>query len=192
MKTLFLDVDGVLVNWVAGAHQLHNIPWNVGDESPQHWPYRYGPEGWNFYKEPRFDVPLADLFKGMNRKFWASLKWMPDGPAILGLCEAYFPDNVYLLTAPCHEDGTIDGRYDWIKENLPKYRKRTLVGDCKDAIAKAGRKNAILVDDWDRNIQAWDAAGGAAITCPRPWNSEHHYADIVLQVMGTVLKEHQV
>jgi len=188
MRTLFLDVDGVLVDWLAGCHRLHGKRWSPGDATLQYWPYTFGPKGWDFYKDPAFDVELKDLFTGMNRNFWASLGWMPDGPEILSKCERYFAGNVFLLSSPCHEDGTIDGRFDWINANMPKYRKRILVGDCKEAIAKAAGPDAVLLDDWDRNTNAWTEAGGTAIVCPRPWNSAYKKADDIMNVLDISLR----
>ena len=164
-RKLFLDVDGVLCNWVKGAHEVHGVPYD-----PE-WPYIKGPAGWDFYKDPRFDVTFDHLFDGMARQFWANLEWMPDGKEILSVCEEYFGDDICLLTAPHHGDGVVDGRLDWIESQMPQYRKRTLVGSCKEVIAEVGGRNAILVDDWDRNLDAWKKAGGTAIHCPRPWNS---------------------
>lgn len=187
-STIFLDMDGVLVNWVEGAHAIHRKPWSPGDESLEKWPYKHGAEGWDFYKEPRFNVSYENLFKGMHRYFWANLKWMPDGRSVLSLCEKYFPDRVFLLTAPHIQEGVIDGRMDWIRDNAPEYSRKVLVGYCKEAIATVGGKRSILIDDWDRNINAWHAAGGRALMCPRPWNSDYNLAYKTLEVIEAALK----
>ena len=53
----------------------------------------------------------------------------------------------------------------------------------KKFIAGPGRW---LIDDKDANVEAFRAAGGQAITVPRPWNSEHGKSH---QVMETIRKE---
>lgn len=184
-RKLFLDVDGCLCNWVKGAHEIHGV-----DYDSEEWPYVKGPDGWDFYKDPRFNVAFEHLFDGMDRTFWANLEWMPDGKEILSLCEEYFGDDICLLTAPHHGDGVVDGRLDWIEHNMPNYRKRTLVGSCKEVIAAVGGPNAILVDDWDRNIDNWGKAGGTAIHCPRPWNSLHAFSAAAVPFLESILYHH--
>lgn len=167
---LFLDMDGVLVNWVRGAHELHNLPWDDNN-----WPYAIGPDGWDFYKN-ELAFPSFDTFaKDMGYDFWNELEWMPDGKRIIEVCEQIIgKDCVYLLTAPCHTPGTVEGRLSWISREMPNYRNRVLVGDCKEAIA--GPKS-ILVDDWERNVKRWREAGGLAVTCPRAWNNLFSWND---------------
>jgi len=177
-KVLFLDMDGVLVNWCEGAHKLHGKPY-----SNKHWPYARGPKGWDFYKEPKFDIAYGPLFEPMGFDFWANLNWMPDGQEILQICENVFKDDVYLLTAPHQAEGVIDGRREWIDRNMPKYRRKVLVGYCKNAIAMAAGENAVLLDDWDRNINDWSEAGGTAVVCPRPWNSQEHLSNEVITTL---------
>jgi len=171
MKRLFLDLDGVLINWLKGAHQVHD------KEYHEEWPYVRGPLGWHFYKDPKFNVSGAHLFDGMDRSFWANLEWTKDGKDILTLCEEHFGDDVYLLTAPHQQDGVVDGRMDWIRREMPEYVEKVLVGKCKKACAHG---DTVLVDDWDENLYAWDNAGGIAVTCPRPWNCMHRQADSVV------------
>lgn len=188
---LFLDMDGVLVNWFEGAHKIHGKPWSPGDDTPSGWRYTYGPEGWNFHDEEHFNVTYENLFNGMHREFWANLNWHADGPAILGMCEEAFPGDVVLLTAPHLQDGVMDGRLEWIERNAPEYKRKVLIGYCKDAIAAVGQENAILVDDWDRNINNWRKAGGMGLLCPRCWNSSYHWAHEPVKHMEKALKRRQ-
>ena len=166
---LFLDLDGVLVNWCKGAHKLHGVPWTEGE-----WPYARGPKGWGFNKE--LGISNTALFKDMGYYFWKNLEWMLDGKEILSICEWHMKDDVFLLTSPCHTRGCAEGRLAWIEREMPEYRSKVLIGNCKYAVA---RKGAILVDDYDANLSEWSKNGGMAITCPRPWNTGHMIADAV-------------
>lgn len=158
---LFLDMDGVLCNWDKGCHLLHGLK-----HDQNNWPYKFGPEGWHFYKEIPMTVP--QLFKGQDREFWANLEWMPDGKEILRSCESKFGDNVCLLTSPYDNTGAVDGRKDWIKKHMPKYVHKHLIGDPKEFCA---HDEAILVDDCEDNIKKWRDAGGIGVLVPRPYNS---------------------
>jgi hypothetical protein len=103
--------------------------------------------------------------------FWRELEWTDDGFDIIIAGEDVCP-NVCLLTSPAHTEGAIEGRIDWINDNIPQYRKRVLIGNCKDMCAAPDH---ILVDDYDININKWCAAGGAGVLLPRPWNSNEHF-----------------
>ena len=164
---IFLDIDGVLADWCKAAHRLNNIEY-PGTNS---WPYTRGPSGWDW-------GPQAGIEYGwhlMGRKFWKELDWLEDGIDILQCCQISVPpDNLCLLTSfATIAEGAFNGRMDWLKENMPGYDKRLLVGLCKEMCASA---NTILVDDYDKNIDKWVAAGGIGMLLPRPWNSNEHYA----------------
>ena len=158
---LFLDMDGVLIDWNSGVHALHDIPLTPGV-----WPYKLGPAGWNFHRQ--LGMTTEQLFKGQDRKFWANLQWITDGKEILEVCEKYFDDTICLLTSPYDADGVVDGRKDWIKREMPKYVERHLIGAYKTACAHPA---AILIDDYEDNVQNWRKAGGIGILVPRPYNS---------------------
>lgn len=169
-KQLFLDVDGVLADWLKATFELRGV--RYPDYTNGEWPYKRGPEGWYFYREEGWTS--TQLFAGQaSREFWKNFKWTPDGKDILAICEKFFDGNICLLTAPYEGDGVVDGRKDWIKREMPGYMDRTLVGKCKEAIP-VGNPNAILVDDWEENILSWRRAGGTGILLPRPYNSNEH------------------
>lgn len=174
MKRLFLDMDGVLVNWDKGCHELHGIPYRPGGK----WPYKLGPDGWHFYRELGMTVP--QLFRGQNRDFWANLEWMPDGRKLLQICESKFGRNITLLTSPYDNDGTVDGRKDWIKRHMPGYIHRVLIGDPKEACA---HPDAVLVDDCEENIKNWQKMDGIGVMVPRPYNSLFKVRSIATDVV---------
>ena len=160
---IFLDMDGVLVDWCRGAHELHGLPYDANN-----WPYKRGPEGWDW--GPQAGIKYA--WDKMDQEFWAGLEWVDDGFDILLTCEDA-TKSVCLLTSPAHTPGAIEGRIDWVNDVIPAYRKSILIGNCKEMCAAPGH---VLVDDYDVNIDKWRAAGGVGILLPRPWNSNERYA----------------
>ena len=169
-KQLFLDIDGCLADWLKAALTLHNI--RCPDYTKGEWPYKRGPEGWYFYREE--GMSSQQLFEGQaDRAFWRDFEWTPDGKALLAVCERFFDGNIALLTAPYDGDGVADGRKDWVKHNMPTYINRTFIGKDKECIAR-GNPNAILIDDWEENINSWVRAGGTGILLPRPYNSNEY------------------
>lgn len=168
MKQLFLDVDGVLCDWNKGAHELHSLPYVQGE-----WPYKLGPDGWYWNEQLEKPIVIEAIFRPMDRKFWANLEWLPDGKEILRICEAKVGrKNICLLTNPWNGDGVVDGRKDWIRNNMPYYveNDQYLIGPCKKACAHS---ESILVDDRQQNIIDWQNNEGIGVMVPRAWNSRY-------------------
>lgn len=153
----FLDLDGVLVDFVGGALAMH------GKHIPP------AEVRWDFPSQVGFDgVNAAAFWAPLGRDFWAGLGWTADGRGILAAVEdAFGPERVCLLTSPCLTPGCAEGKLDWVRRELPGYARRVLVGPCKHLLAGPGK---LLVDDHDANCEAFAKAGGASVLVPRPWN----------------------
>jgi hypothetical protein len=109
---------------------------------------------------------------GENEKeFWANLEWQPGGKELWGYIEKYKPN---ILSSPAIDfnlpqdqqlnpdfNQAIQGKKMWIAKNLSNVGKEIFVPAVqKSAFAKPNR---ILIDDMQKNIDAWNAAGGEAI-----------------------------
>jgi predicted kinase len=135
---LYCDMDGVIVDFEEGYDRLTG---------------RKAPGVHSTYDKENFWQPIADA----GSKFWADLKWMPDGQQLWDYIKPYNPS---LLTAPSREESSRIGKQEWVDKNIPgtsivfKYAK-----DKKDLASP----NAILIDDRKDNIQQWIDAGGIGI-----------------------------
>lgn len=181
MTRCFLDVDGVLADFVGGIHRKLGIDFNV-----HQWPYAKGPDGWNFHNE------LGMTFLGMSElcdfDFWRKLHWMDDGHYILqAVLESFDPKQITLLTAPMPNVMSASGKIAWIKQNLPEYEQRIGVwADSKAILAQV--PDSILIDDGGNNVRDWRAAGGKAVLVPRPWNDRHEYSEEAFVVVRESLR----
>ena len=162
MKCL-LDLDGVLVDFMKGAHEFYGLPYSYDC-----YPYEYAT--WDCM--PPKDVTSMsprEFWDGLTAEFWASLEWMPDGKDILALIERYLPQSdICILTTPTLNHSSIAGKICWIEKEMPNYSRRFLVGPAKEFCASNHR---VLIDDADHNIESFREAGGLTITVPRKWNS---------------------
>lgn len=151
----FLDLDGVLVDFVAGALKLHK----------HHIPYQQ--VRWDFYNQIGLSSE-ADFWKDMGYDFWKGLDWTMEGRELLTALEDLFGrERIVLLTSPCLTPGCVDGKLEWVRKNLPSYTRQILVGSIKQAIAAPHK---LLVDDNQDNTQKFTDAGGLTVLVPRPWN----------------------
>lgn len=152
---LFLDLDGVLVDFVGGALAHH------GRHLPMH------AVRWNFPEQVGFAKDCPTFWNTLGHDFWANLEWTPEGKSVVKVAEEIFADNVVIMTSPCDTPGAVEGKIAWIKKNMPKYRRRFFVGPPK---ALAASPSKILCDDHEGNVDQFLAEGGRAVLVPRPWN----------------------
>ena len=176
MTKWFLDMDGVLLDFVSAIHKKFDKE------------YRYGvPLEWEFFEQWSPPVAFKDFDAVCDIDFWATLPWMHDGREILREVRKRIEpdDEFYLLTTPMPNPGSWTGKALWVEKNLPEWKlivtnapKRLLASD-----------DAILIDDKDENIQEFVAAGGRGILVPRLWNELHGWGDESLQVVRNSLEE---
>lgn len=148
-----LDLDGCLVNFVKGAMELHKV-----EVKPREVIY-------DFWKQMGLEANA--FWSPLGRDFWANLEWTVEGEALLKMLEDRFKDNLFILSSPCETDGCLQGKYDWVKKHMPKYRRKCFFGASKFAFAS---ERHLLIDDMDYNCDKFYDAGGSVITVPRPWN----------------------
>ncbi len=180
MKKLYCDMDGVLVDFVAGATKLVNNAL----ENPESC------TSWKEYKklksrlkaENRDHIKIADLekpeYRGISaeevmpearafmkrliaeagKNWWASLPWMPGGKALWAyLLKHHDP---HILSAPMSGcGGCKTGKLEWISANLGVDPRKIILTDEKYILAK----NNVLIDDFEINTVPWKKAGGLAI-----------------------------
>jgi hypothetical protein len=157
MKTIFLDVDGVIADFVGGVRRLYGMP--------DDWvPRRY-----DIAAELGVSWEMITKEIAVSRWFWNELDVCADGAefaaAVVDMSEGF---NVVPLTKPMHGcDSFYIERVDWLESNFNQLSYPIFAHD-KSPIAAPGK---LLIDDCDENINAWRAAGGQAILWPRPWNS---------------------
>lgn len=151
-----LDLDGVVAAFVQGVCRQ----FEVAD------PYLL-PEHRGNYNA----IEMVLDWKHLEEDFWAGLPKMSDADEIVRLVEERFgPENVAFLSSPSHNRGCMPGKIRWIREHYPQLQRRFLFGPPKHFVA---HPNAVLVDDYDKNVESFRAHGGRAILLPRIWNSLH-------------------
>lgn len=168
----FIDLDGVLVDFVAGAKAAH------GKDIP-HRDCRWG-------LEEQFGLTKDEFWAPLDYNFWVNLPWTEEGYLLLSGVETIFGDQVVLMTSPCDAPGGVEGKVKWIKKNLPRYSKKFFVGPPKHLAAGPGK---ILIDDHEVNTDQFVTHGGRALLVPRPWNrrrmeTDKHGNFQILSVLG--------
>ena len=172
---IYCDMDGVLVDFLAGAikkmnetindknHPLHEIAEKVKAEiGSDTLEIAHLTKG-----HPRC-VPCAREYMRPlledDEKFWADLPWMPEGKSIWNAIKDY---NPIILTSPMDQNGhmgSIKGKEKWIKRHLRlDTNSRVIYSHDKYEYATKGGEPTVLIDDYDKNVRLFKEHGGITI-----------------------------
>ena len=148
----FVDMDGVLVDFVVGIEKYYGIDLTEilkkGD--------------WDFVKY--LSIPKKLFWNGLSEEFWAKLPWTNFGEDLIDIVEERFGvENVCLFSTPTLSPNSLSGKYRWILKYLPQYKRRFLLGPPKSFCAHG---KSLLIDDRDVNIDLFRKAGGVGILVP--------------------------
>lgn len=152
MPQLYVDMDGVLCNWVKGALAI-GLPKKVVTNT----------------RVKENQVILWGAIDELGAVFWSNLKWLPDGKKLWDYVKEY---NPIILSAHSKRKGgehwekrleVIKGKRDWLVKNTDtKTAKRAIIVQRPDKV-KYATTNRVLIDDTLENIKEWQSAGGVGI-----------------------------
>lgn len=175
---IFVDMDGVLFDFVTAALWAHNFHGLDRDKFMAAWP---AGEGWCFWE--RLGVTEETFWKDIANlsDFWTKdVIPYPWAQMLIHACQQYGP--VHLITKPPAEDPAAwTGKYLAAQKYFPGLPIIMQQGD-RSLLAGPGR---LLIDDNESNCTQWMVAGGRAIVFPQPWNSAHAWAGSGLFYVAT-------
>ena len=175
---VFLDMDGVLVDFVEGTYRAFGKKYYYGD-LPR-------PMAWNYFKY--WGLYFQEFDAACTADFWAGLRWMHDGKEILSMLEEEFgKENIFLLTTPMPNPGSGTGKMQWVQRHLPEYSKQLIISSAPKHLF-AG-PDTLLVDDKDGNTGDFYANNGKAILINRPWNNGHKRVAQTIEDLENGLKK---
>ena len=140
LPEIYCDLDQVLVALMKGADKV--VP------------------GGSF-----INAPKDERWKAIHqtKNFWADLDWMPGAKRLYDFIIRY---DSYVLSAYSNRDSNSKtGKMKWLKKNT-KFKKSKInlvVRSQKQAYALSNGKPNVLIDDYVKNINEWEAKGGIGI-----------------------------
>ena len=170
-KQIFLDLDGVLVDFVGGLHHRLGIPYST-------CPYPYAPGNYDLFSSIAArgkDLKRSDIYNICHTsEFWASLDWDVAGRDILDVVSLHFTKpNIHVCTSPMHNPDAWAGKVRWFDKHLSKFVGDMIVTSApKHLLARPG---SVLLDDKDSNVEEFRDSGGSAFLIPQPWNKARHH-----------------
>lgn len=185
MSILFLDMDGIIADFVTAVHKFH------GREDCYVNSKNYG----IFDIEKIWGISPDDFWKADSQEFWETVPKMHDADMIVDLVTKVFgEDKIAILTAPSNGPGCVPGKRAWIKRNFPQFQRRIIFANANVKRFMAG-PDKYLIDDKDSNVAEFKAGGGNGILVPRAWNSKFgnrngSVAEIRLQLNDELVMSH--
>jgi hypothetical protein len=168
VNRIFLDLDGVVRDWVRAVAERFHVP-----ELHTH------PDmiiSWDFvesYVCGKNGLTPKQFWEMQDETFWLTMHKTKEANQIIDLLlSTGIP--VCLLTSPTLNNAGWSQK--WMRENMPSffYQKHYLIGPAKHF---AATPDSLLVDDAEKNINMWVAWGGIGLLFPRPWNSGRQIND---------------
>ncbi len=157
IKTIYLDMDGVIVDFLKGAKEYNVIKEN-------------GKIDWR-------------TLESIGSSFWENLDWL-DGSKefykwLLTFCERNNLD-LCILTA-IHLDEGKRGKMKWLSKNCPEIQNKNIyIVQNGSKKKKHATESSLLIDDFGKNVEEFIIAGGHAIKFTSPKNAKESLNGIIL------------
>lgn len=156
MFRIFLDIDGVMADWLGGVCKLLSI--DDSDETVRQTIMNDGLQA---------IVSKKDMWKAVDKAgedWWASLQLFSWSRDLWNYCRDLSNGEVYFLTAPSHRSSCLAGKHTWIRRNFKT--DRFVITSHKHLCAT---QNSVLIDDRENKVNSFTEAGGTGLLFP------HHY-----------------
>jgi 5'(3')-deoxyribonucleotidase len=169
--TFYLDLDGVLFNFVSASIETCDLPLTHDDVKT-----------WNYF-EPYMSA--LEFWKRIHEQqyFWEDLPVYPWAGDLIDMLEKY--GDVVFCTDPSHDDESATGKLRALKRHGFLALGGTNYVLCKDKWRLA-RENTWLIDDSTANCGHFLQHGGNALVFPQIWNGM--YVDSKVKYVWEVIR----
>src|SRR5574342_378654 len=158
IDAIFLDMDGVLTNFMDHALALHGTSTQELDDAGA-WPH-------GLYEVHEAMGITEDEFWAKidaSPEFWDGLPLYPWADALWSACSKIAP--TLILSAPSMDWRSASGKMNCLQRWKGRRFREWIFAPAKHK-HRLARQGALLIDDSDRNTGDWMRAGGEAILFP--------------------------
>lgn len=173
-------MDGVLCDFISPAMEAHGNEFIYDDYPAGEWGV-----------DKVLGLSDADFWAGINSKksFWNDLKpypWLHELIAAAKFCG----ESIKIATSPSKHAISYRGKREWVEQYLGidiyAGAIELIMIKSKHLLAAPDR---LLIDDSDKNINAFREAGGCGILFPQRWNSAHEFSKSPMFHVGRELQK---
>lgn len=168
VSAIFIDMDGVLCNFVKSVAHAFNRSGVEYDAMLRDWPKGE----WSVHKALALEEEseVWDVIDRVGAPFWGSLEAYPWARSLWDVCRSIAP--TYIASSPSRDQDSAKGKVAWIKSWLGSDFRDYIITPRKHLLA-GDREGRVLIDDFDVNVKRWAEEGGHPILFPQPWNSSN-------------------
>ena len=153
LNRIYLDLDGVIVDFVGGCHALFGKPVNPQTSYDIHSWWDLSPnEFWNRI--------------AATSGFWSGLKPYQHAQEFVTLLKT-FTKEIVLVTSPTLDPQCAAEKTEWIQTYFKGNFRNYIITSRKELLEKDG----LLIDDSNDKINKFRIYDGRAILFPQPWNA---------------------
>jgi len=194
---VYIDLDGVIANFLQSAIEAHFEVSPIGGMVPSEV------YTWDFFEE--YGLTREEFFRPINEwtGFWEYIEPYATAEDFLFEVQQLVRSSgldvkVHFCSSPTQTADCYYGKMKWLeKHGFMKYADSLMLVSDKSTLI---RPDAILIDDFQGNVDTWRLSGGLAVLYPRQWNdggvcfveghgpSELEAVDTALDYLGAALK----
>jgi hypothetical protein len=119
---------------------------------------KLGPEAVKGLGDKASEVAKLEMYRLIDKageSFWSSMDWAKNGKVLWRFLSQFDP---VLLSSPGQFSWAPSGKKQWVAKNIPG--TPLLLSENKWDYAE---RNAILIDDMQKNVGAWEQLGGIGV-----------------------------
>lgn len=173
MQIIYLDMDGVLVNFWGKSCELLQID-KTYNESLSELGFETPKEFWNKMKQ----FEESEMFwPALEEYTWTQdlLKKVKDSGA-----------TWYILTSPSLSEYSSKGKVQKLQQMFGRHFKNYVITKHKHLLAKP---NTLLIDDTEEKVDKFIEHGGQAMLFPQSWNRNKHLIDERVEYYTTIIND---
>lgn len=166
LKSIFLDMDGVLVDFVGPTVGLFKTTF-------EHISARWVRGTYDLCRV--LGVDEAELWATIDKHgadHWLNLPAYPWAKTLFDYCNGI--THTFVATSPSMMPDCASAKTEWLQKFFGRRFRSYAITPVKRELAAYGK---VLIDDFDGNCDDFRDNGGYAIVFPRIWNSMHEQAD---------------
>lgn len=167
--TIYLDMDGVLTNFVGAVAKLFNFNGEIHSEWRALLKKNNVADAYSI--EGILGITTKDLWSTIDSvgvNFWVQMDYYSWAFELHNMLETY--GDVIILSSPSMSMYSWSGKVNLIQA-IFGYSFRNFILCPSQLKYKLANKDSILIDDSEKNIKKFKEAGGQAILFPQPWNN---------------------
>lgn len=161
---IFLDVDGVVCDFASRFYEVHGRP-DLNYKTAKSYDFS---DTLGITYEQAWSHPVVASFE-----FWRDLPKLPWADDLIRVVNDT-GERIVFLTQPIRSPMCSAGKKAWLDKHFPDIP--FFIGNKKALLARRG---LTLIDDYTKNVDAWNASEGRGILFPAPYNSLGYMEDPV-------------